>query len=304
MAIARRVAAELDIPFYVVDAQDEFYQTVVNYFLDGYAQAITPNPCLACNRGIRWDFLLNQAQAMGAAYMATGHYARLIKNKDGQLNLLRAIDIHKDQSYILHVLSHEQLSKTIFPLGNYKKSEVRDIARKYKLLPAERSDSQDLCFLAGDDYREFIKRSTPEIAQTGTIVNKEGNRLGEHQGLAFYTIGQRKGIGISSAEPLYVIDKDLSNNQLIVGHKDELGKDELIANNVNWISITQPSTPFNAQIKIRYRAKEQWGTVTPQDYHRIHVKFDNPVRDITPGQAAVLYDNDLCLGGGIIQSAT
>jgi tRNA-specific 2-thiouridylase len=241
---------------------------------------------------------------MGAEYLATGHYARLTQNINGQINLWRAIDVQKDQSYILHVLNQGQLSKTLFPLGTYTKSEVRDIARKFKLLPAERADSQDLCFLAGDDYREFISRNAPEITRAGTITNLDGEILGEHNGLAFYTIGQRKGLGISSTEPLYVIEKDISKNQLVVGHKHEFGQDQLIANSVNWISNTTPSSPFDAQVKIRYRAKESWGKITPLDEQCIHIKFNDPIRDITPGQAAVLYDNDLCLGGGIIQSAT
>lgn len=303
MAIARRVAAKLDIPFYVVDAQNEFFQTVVSGFINGYAQAITPNPCLACNRSIRWDFLLNRALSMGADYMATGHYARLVKDEDDQISLLRAKDKHKDQSYVLHVLNQDQLSSTLLPLGSYTKPQVRDIARKLELPPAERSDSQDLCFLAGDDYRNFLNLYNPEIAKSGPIINREGEILGEHRGLAFYTIGQRKGIGIPSAVPLYVIDKDISNNCLIVGKKDELGKDWLLANNANWISNNQPVSPFRAQVKIRYRAHESWGKITPLDEQRFHIKFDNPLRDITPGQAAVLYDDDVCLGGGVILSA-
>lgn len=301
MAIARRVANKLSIPFYVFDAQSEFRETVVEYFINGYAQYTTPNPCLVCNKGIRWEFLLNRALALGAEYMATGHYARLTEEEDGQIKLLRAIDKMKDQSYILHVLNQDQLKRTLFPIGGLMKSQVREIARNFALPSSERSDSQDLCFLGGGDYRAFLKRQVPEINQPGSIINSSGKILGEHQGLAFYTIGQRKGIGISSAKPLYVIQKEPSKNQLIVGHADALGNNELVASNVNWISNNPPTNPFHAQVKIRYRAEERWGKITPMNGKQFKVRFDNPLRDITPGQAAVFYDEDVCLGGGLIQ---
>lgn len=302
MALARRVSAFLGIPFYAVDAQRPFFQTVVRYFNDGYAQGETPNPCLTCNRSIRWDLLFNRALALGAEYMATGHYARLQENNDGRIELLRAKDLTKDQSYILHVLNQTQLSHTIFPIGNFEKTKVRQLARQFDLPVADRADSQDLCFLGSGDYRQFLRRNNPTVQNPGLILNQEGDILGEHQGLAFYTIGQRKGLGINSTTPLYVLDKDLGRNALIIGKFDELGKTSLTARDVNWISGFQPVQPIRAQVKIRYKARDAWAIVSPLANNQVHVQFDEPVRDITPGQAAVFYNECVCLGGGIIQS--
>lgn len=302
MALARRVSAFLGIPFYAVDAQRPFFQTVVRYFNDGYAQGETPNPCLTCNRSIRWDLLFNRALALGAEYMATGHYARLQENNDGRIELLRAKDLTKDQSYILHVLNQTQLSHTIFPIGNFEKTKVRQLARQFDLPVADRADSQDLCFLGSGDYRQFLRRNNPTVQYPGLILNQEGDILGEHQGLAFYTIGQRKGLGINSTTPLYVLDKDLGRNALIIGKFDELGKTSLTARDVNWISGFQPVQPIRAQVKIRYKARDAWAIVSPLANNQVHVQFDEPVRDITPGQAAVFYNECVCLGGGIIQS--
>ncbi|PJH75286.1 MAG: tRNA 2-thiouridine(34) synthase MnmA, partial [Anaerolineae bacterium CG_4_9_14_0_8_um_filter_58_9] len=222
MTQARRVAALLDIPFYVVDAKEIFRSTVVQYFLDGYAQGVTPNPCLICNRAIRWDFMLDHALALGAEFLATGHYARKMKDESGKMKLLRAVDASKDQSYVLHGLTQEKLAKTLFPIGDYPKSEVRRLAESFGLPTATRADSQDLCFLAGEDYREFLRRNAPGICKPGPIVSRDGQVLGEHQGLAYYTIGQRKGLGIASSQPLYVLAKELATNSLIVGREAEL----------------------------------------------------------------------------------
>jgi tRNA-uridine 2-sulfurtransferase len=301
MAQARQVARSLDIPFYAVDAQGVFHDTVVSYFQDGYAHGTTPNPCLVCNRHIRWEFLLNQALALGAQFMATGHYARLRRNVGGSTELLCALDGHKDQSYVLHVLGQEQLKHALFPLGEYTKPQVRKLAQDFNLPVAERPESQDLCFLGDGDYRDFLLRNRPEIRKPGRIINRQGETIGEHQGLAFYTIGQRKGLGLSSPVPLYVIDKDPEQNALVVGPKDELGSSELVAVNVNWVSGSPPEYSIRTRVKIRYKAQEVWGTVTPLDLARVRVRFEAPLRDITPGQAAVFYDGDVCLGGGIIQ---
>ncbi|MCL4270294.1 MAG: tRNA 2-thiouridine(34) synthase MnmA, partial [Anaerolineales bacterium] len=205
MAQARRVAAKLDIPFYVVDAKDVFRETVVQYFLDGYANGETPNPCLLCNRQIRWTFLLNHALALGAEYMATGHYVRRQTMDDGRSELWRAVDHSKDQSYVLHVLTQEKLKHALFPVGDYPKPEIRAIAERYGLPTASRKDSQDLCFLAGEDYRNFLQRNTPDILTPGNIETPDGKVIGQHNGLANYTIGQRKGLGVASPVPLYVI---------------------------------------------------------------------------------------------------
>ena len=308
MAQARRVAALLDIPFYVIDAKDVFRETVVEYFLEGYARGETPNPCLVCNRKIRWTFLLDHALALGADFMATGHYARARKvesdvlslSKGGKVELLRAVDRNKDQSYVLHVLDQEKLKHALFPVGEYTKPEIRQIAEKHGLPTASRKDSQDLCFLAGEDYRNFLQRNAADMLKSGEIVTREGVAIGSHNGLANYTIGQRKGLGVASPVPLYVITKDAVRNTLIVGTQDELGSIELTARDVNWTSGEIPREPFRAEVKIRYTAKEAEAWVKPNGEEQVQVTFDAPQRDITAGQAAVFYQDDVVIGGGII----
>ena len=300
MAQARRVAGILDIPFYVIDAKEVFRETVVQYFLDGYERGETPNPCLLCNRQIRWTFLLNHALALGAEFMATGHYVMKQEEEGGRQILLRAIDHFKDQSYVLHVLKQDQLAHALFPVGKFPKPEIRRIAADFGLPTASRADSQDLCFLAGDDYRNFLQRNASEMLKPGEIVTTGGRSIGQHNGLANYTIGQRKGIGIVSPVPMYVITKQAVGNTLVVGTLDELGFTELTARDVNWVSGKAPREPFRAQVKIRYTAKEAEALVNPLDGDRVSVKFEAPVRDVTAGQAAVFYVGEEVIGGGII----
>lgn len=302
MAMARRVADRLKIPFYTIDTQTQFLNTVVSYFENEYLRGNTPNPCLVCNRHIRWEHLLNHAKAAGAEFMATGHYARLNRNQSGGIQLLRAKDDLKDQSYVLHVLNQEKLNHALFPLGSFLKTDVRQLAKNFNLPVADKAESQDLCFLGTEDYRTFLKRRQITAINPGPIKDQKDNIIGEHQGLAFYTVGQRKGLGIQSTLPLYVIDKDVNQNALIVGEKNDLGKDELHAINVNWISNSPSLEPFRAQVKIRYTAGFVWGTVYPENDNRMKIRFDQKLRDITPGQAAVIYNEDICLGGGIIIS--
>jgi tRNA-specific 2-thiouridylase len=300
MAQARRVAGMLDIPFYVIDAKGVFKETVVQYFLDGYARGETPNPCLVCNRQIRWTFLLNHALALGAEFMATGHYVRIQNGKDGKRILLRAVDHFKDQSYVLHVLKQEQLAHALFPVGDFPKPEIRCLAADFGLPTASRADSQDLCFLAGDDYRNFLQRNAPEMLKPGEIMTTDGRSIGQHNGLANYTIGQRKGLNVVSPVPLYVITKQAAGNTLVVGTLDELGFTELTARDVNWTSGEAPREPFHAEVKIRYSAKEAGALVSPMEGDQVSVKFDAPARDVTAGQAAVFYQGEVLLGGGII----
>lgn len=300
MAMARRVAAKLKIPFYAIDVREVFHSTVVKYFIDGYSQGITPNPCLVCNRTIRFQFLWERALALEADYLATGHYAQVHRDSDGSYQLLRGADIHKDQSYVLHILNQQQLSHTLFPVGAMTKPEVRDHARQFGLPISNRPDSQDLCFLAGDDYRNFLERHAPHTISPGPIINPQGITIGEHQGLAFYTIGQRKGLGISSQSPQYVLSKIIETNTLVVGEENDLGEQLLVAKDNTWIRGAQPTGSFRAQVKIRYKARQAWATVTPAENNQAMVEFDEPQRDITPGQAAVYYDGDTVLGGGII----
>ncbi len=303
MALARRVAARLDIPFYVVDAKERFRQTVVESFLQGYAAGRTPNPCLVCNRLIRWGLLLDRALDMGAEFLATGHYVRRRTADDGQVELLRAVDRAKDQSYVLHVLNQEQLARSLFPVGEYTKPEIRALAQTFGLPTARRPDSQDLCFLAGEDYRAFLRRHAPQALLPGPILTRDGRTLGTHTGLADYTIGQRKGLGIASPASLYVLEKDVARNALIVGPAEELGATEALVDGVHWISGAPPAAPFRAEVKTRYTAREVPAEVTPLEAgSRARVRFDAPARDLTPGQAAVFYVGDLVLGGGTIVS--
>jgi tRNA-specific 2-thiouridylase len=297
---ARRVAAKLKIPFYAVDVRDHFREVVVQHFLDGYAAGETPNPCLVCNREIRWGFLYEQARALGAEYMATGHYARLRRAPFGQVQLLRGLDSAKDQSYVLSSIPQEKLQHSLFPVGELQKSEVRDIARRLALAPAERPDSQDLCFLAGEDYRDFLGRFAPATLQPGPIINPSGEVIGQHNGLARYTIGQRKDLGLSSQTPLYVIDKTPLNNTLKVGDVSALGCSQLKASELNWVAGHAPDFPLDAAVKIRYKAKEVPAQVELSGNGQVSVQFTHPMRDITPGQRVVFYSDEICLGGGTI----
>lgn len=303
MSIARRVAGQLGIPFYAVNAQESFRSIVVESFLEGYARGQTPNPCLACNRQIRWEFLLERALALGADFMATGHYVRLQREAGKPVRLFEAVDTHKDQSYVLHVLDQTRLQHALFPLGDLTKPQVRQIAEDLKLPAATSKESQDLCFLAGQDYREFLQRYQPGLAQPGPMVDRDGRYLGEHTGLANYTIGQRKGLGIAAAEPCYVLGKDPASNSLIVGYADELGGRELVTERVNWLAGAAPPQAFDAEVKIRYSAKKASARVTPLPDGCARIDFVEPVRDITPGQAAVIYADGEVLGGGLIASA-
>ncbi len=298
---ARRVAGQLEIPFYTMDAQDAFYQAVVQPFINGYAKGITPNPCLQCNRMIRWQFLLSRAQALGAEIIATGHYAKIQQSADGVYQLLMNPDPEKDQSYFLHILTQENLSRTVFPLADYSKKEVRQLARDYSLPVAERPDSQDLCFVGQGDYRNFLKQTDPSLFKPGPIRDTEGNIKGKHTGLAAYTIGQRKGLGISGVEPYYVVEKDIQENTLVIGYKNFPGRDVFFTEQNNWISGTTPETPFKAGVKIRYKSRVVPATITPLPDNQAKINLSSRLPDITPGQAAVFYQDQICLGGGIIR---
>ena len=300
MSQARRVAAQIGITFYALDARDLFREKVVQAFLDEYSSGLTPNPCIVCNHFVKWDYLYNQAMAVGAEFLATGHYARLKMDENGLMELKRGRDLHKDQTYFLSILDQQRLKHTLFPLGEFSKTEVRELARKFKLEVAEKMDSQDLCFLGNQDYRQFLARYSPSSVRTGPIVDQHGKVIGSHQGLPFYTIGQRKGIEIASPKPLYVLQKDEEKNVLIVGPEDELGSTFLDANNMNWISGQPPINPLRVQVKIRYRAELAPATIFPLGENRVRVVFDEKIRDITPGQVVVLYNNDNVLGGGFI----
>lgn len=300
MAAARRVAAMLDIPFHVLDVRLPFKAQVVDFFIEGYRKGVTPNPCLECNRHIRWGFLLRHALALGATHLATGHYARVRQREDGRYLLLRAVDRAKDQSYVLSVMTQENLAHACFPVGDYTKEEVRAMAAERGLPVAQRRESQDLCFVTDGDYRAFLESQGLRLAP-GPIYDLEGRLLGEHRGLAAYTIGQRKGIGIPAPEPLYVVAKDVARNALIVGPRQALGRRTFHVGRVNWILGEPPDGPMEVGIQVRYRAREVPAVVTPRDECRAEVELAEPLPDVTPGQAAVFYHGEVCLGGGIIQ---
>ncbi len=303
MAMARRVASQLSIPFYVIDARQYFYEHVVIPFIEDYAHNLTPNPCIACNRSVRWEFLLNHALTAGADFLATGHYARIHQVPDGSFQLLKGVDPAKDQSYVLHVMTQKQLKHALFPLGSYTKIEIRQLAYRFGLPVADRPDSQDLCFVGSEgNYRQFLQRHAPHTIIPGEIIDQQGNILGYHQGLVNFTIGQRKGLRISSPTPLYVIEKDIALNKVIVGPRDQSAREGLFAGDVNWIAGTPPSSPLRAEVKIRYKAREAACIVLDIGETGFHLDFVNPERDITPGQAAVLYNGEVCLGGGIISN--
>ncbi len=302
VADARRVCQTLGIPFYLLNVEEEFKARVVDFFVDGYASGITPNPCLQCNRLVKFGTLLAKARALGAEFLATGHYARIKQNERGTYELWKGIDANKDQSYALHIMSQEQLAHTLFPLGEFTKPETRALAAKFNLRVAEKDESQDLCFIADGNYRNFMRRNRPDALVPGPILDAQGNVLGQHTGLPDYTIGQRKGLGIAAGEPLYVTALDGARNAVVVGRQAELGKRELIAREVNWIPPdAADNLPLRASVKIRYRSVQMPALLSATDARHVRVEFDAPLRDITPGQAAVFYDGDRCLGGGIIQ---
>ncbi len=307
VADARGVCQSLGIPFYLLNFEAAFKTHVVDFFVDGYARGVTPNPCLECNREIKFGALMAKARALGADYLATGHYARVRKQGD-RYELLKGVDAGKDQSYALHVLNQDQLARAMFPLGEYTKDQTRALARRFGLRVAEKHDSQDLCFIADGDYRGFLRRRIPGALVPGDIVDRLGHVVGRHNGLANYTIGQRKGLGFATGTPHYVLALDRARNEVVVGGAEELGQSELVAGAVNWIAGAPPETARRVTAKIRYRAPEMPATVHPLPdapgeiaSQAMRVVFDRPLRDITPGQAAVLYDGDVCLGGGVIQ---
>ncbi len=297
---ARQVASIIGIPFYVIDARDEFKKFVVDSFIEGYKAGNTPNPCFVCNREVRWGFFLNRILDSGADYIATGHYAR-VEAIDGIYRLRKGVDSSKDQSYVLSGLTQEKLSHSIFPLGELIKPKVRELAREFNLPVAEKHDSQDLCFVGKQGYRGFLKRHTPETLLEGNIRDIHGAVVGQHNGLANYTIGQRKGIGAGYAEPMYVVSKNAEMNEITIGPESELGRGKFSISNVNWITGTAPIGPLHCEVKIRYKSQYLPATITPTTKDEADVVLADSARDITPGQIAVFYEGDFVLGSGIIR---
>jgi tRNA-specific 2-thiouridylase len=296
---ARRVAEILGIPFHVFDLRQEYKAQVLDYFCQEYLSGKTPNPCIRCNRRVKFGALLEKAQSLriGFDYFATGHYAQ-VEHVEGRCRYLlkKAKDLKKDQSYFLFSLSQEQLSRCLFPLGNYTKEEVRRMAANFRLPVSDKPESQN--FMAGG-YSSLIEGQ----AKPGSIVDRHGNVLGEHRGIAFYTIGQRRGLGISAREPLYVTSIDQKANSIVVGSKEEVYADDLIASELNWIALEKLERPIEVTAKIRYRHEEAPATVTPLDKDKVQVKFKEPQMAITPGQGVVFYNGDILVGGGTREKA-
>lgn len=300
---ARRVAAQLGIPFYAVNYEANFAKHIVDYFCAEYSMGRTPNPCILCNQELKFGKLLKLAYQMEAEYIATGHYARIKCDEQlGRYLLLKGIDLSKDQSYALFSLTQEQLSHALMPLGEYTKSEVRRIAYELGLKVHDKPESQEICFIADDDYNRFLKERMPESIKPGPILDTQGNILGEHRGIQFYTIGQRKGLRLSLGKPVYVVKIDALNNAVIVGDKHELLKREFRVEKLNLISRERLDDPIKAQVKIRYNDPGHSATVFQISEDEAKVQFDEPYGAVTPGQAAVFYDNDVVIGGGWIAS--
>jgi tRNA-specific 2-thiouridylase len=299
---ARRVATQLRIPFYAVNYEEPFRQSIVDYFADEYLSGRTPSPCVICNQDLKFGKLLELATQLEVDYVATGHYARIEREPEtGRYTLRKGIDSRKDQSYFLFSLTQAQLSRALMPLGGYEKDEVREVARKYQLRTAEKPESQELCFIADDNYKRFLKDRIPEQIQEGDIVDQEGRVLGEHQGIPFYTVGQRKGLGISAKTPLYVTELKVHDNTIVVGKNEDLLADTMQVEEVNLITMDKLTEPIRAEVKIRYKDTGAQATIRPLSDTEVEVKFDQPRRAVTPGQAAVFYDGDTVVGGGWIK---
>lgn len=302
-SLAQATAEFLGIPFVNLDVRDPFYLKVVRSFIEQYLSGQTPNPCLFCNPEVKWGLLQTYALTHGGDYFATGHYSRLERSEDGSVRLLRGLDPGKDQSYVLAMLSQEQLQKTLLPLGGMTKAQVRAQASQMGLQVADQQDSQDLCFLGTVHYRDFLDRFAPEANHPGEIVDLDGKVLGEHEGLAFYTIGQRKGIRIAAPEPYFVIRKDAETNRLVVGFAEQTGVIRLTAERANWISGVGPKVDAYYDVMVRYRAKPVSARMSFAENGKFKLEFMGEMRGVSPGQVAVLYKGEECLGGGVIQSA-
>jgi tRNA-specific 2-thiouridylase len=304
---ARRVAEELGFPFYVLNLERDFERDVVAPFVQSYLEGETPIPCVACNSRLKFASLDRTALSVGCEKVATGHYARVRHDEAaGRHRLLRGRDARKDQSFFLWELTQEQLSRSLFPLGEMTKDEVREVARRHGLYVAEKKESQEICFVPDGDYAGFIDRyleaegREDERPARGEIVDTEGRVVGEHEGVHRFTVGQRRGLGVSRPLPLYVVRVEPESNRVVVGHDEELLSSEFTAAGVNWVAFEEPSEPFAADVRVRYRHREAPATVTPLGQGRARVRFDEPQRAVTPGQATVFYRGEEVLGGGWI----
>ena len=300
---ARRVCAQIGIPFYALDFKTVFKETVVDYFIDEYKHGRTPNPCIACNKFVKFDALLEKAHQLGAYYVATGHYAKIHYDEAADRYLVEQSNaIQKDQTYAIYNLTQYQLKHILMPLGEFESKEVvREIASQFDVQISEKSDSQEICFVPDQDYVGFLKRNSDIKDKKGQFVDSKGNLLGTHLGVVNFTIGQRKGLGVTFGKPMYVIAIDADQNQVVLGEGDEVFSDTLVADEINFIPFDQIFGPYQCEAKIRYSAKPAKCTLYPIGNDEIKVVFDEPQRAITPGQAVVFYDGKKLIGGGTIK---
>ena len=299
-ADARAVAGKLDMPFYTLNYKEEFRDKVINKFIDCYEHGITPNPCIDCNRYLKFDILLDKAKELGCDKVVTGHYARITREQDGKYVLKKAEDLSKDQSYVLYMLTQEQLKCIEFPLGEYNKTDTRLIAQESSFVNSDKPDSQDICFVPNGDYGAVIAGYTGKDYPEGDFVDKDGNVLGRHKGIINYTLGQRKGLGISADRPLYVINIDTANNRVVLGDNEDLFTTRAVFTDINWISGTAPEEGRKLSAKSRYRQTEQPGEIHKLTEDMYEFIFEQPQRAVTPGQSLVIYDGDIVIGGGTI----
>lgn len=299
---ARRVANKLGIPYYVMNFKDYFQKKVIEYFVEEYMEGKTPNPCIACNRYVKFDELLRRARSLGAEYVATGHYAVVEFDRCYNRHVLKKSKTdQKDQTYALYNMTQYQLRHTLMPLGHYTKDETREIAKKYGLSVADKPDSQEICFVDDNDYGRFIADWASREIHSGNFVDTKGNVLGRHKGIVHYTIGQRKGLGLALGKPVYVVDIDAENNVVVIGEEDDLFGKGFIVEDVNYIPIRQLEHPMTVKVKIRYSAKPADAEIIPKEPDIVEVRLKVPQRAITPGQSAVFYKDDLVIGGGRIK---
>ena len=297
---ARRVAAMLDIPYYVMNFKSEFKRDVIDYFVREYLAGRTPNPCIACNRYVKWESLLTRSIQIGADYIATGHYARICELPNGRYAIRNSVTAKKDQTYALYNLTQEQLKRTLMPIGDYTKEQVRKIAEDIGLMVAGKPDSMEICFVPDNDYASFIEKETGVTSVPGDFVDVDGNVIGKHKGVIHYTVGQRKGLGIALGKPAFVVAIRPEQNQVVIGEDRDVYTERLYANNLNFMSVGNITEPVHVKAKIRYSHEGAYCTVRKIDSDTIECIFDQPVRAVTPGQAVVLYDGEYVLGGGTI----
>ena len=298
---ARRVADRLEIPYYVMNFKQEFQEKVVDYFVEEYLAGRTPNPCIACNRYVKWESLLKRSMEIGADYIATGHYARITKLPNGRFAIRNSVTARKDQTYALYNLTQFQLAHTLMPIGEYEKDQVRRIAQEAGLPVAAKPDSQDICFVPDGDYAAFLKKKAGErMPGEGDFVTRDGTVLGKHKGITHYTVGQRKGLGLSMGEPVFVSELRPKTNQVVVGEEPQVFKKELLCDHLNFMGMEDLEEPRRVWAKVRYAHKGQWCRIERQGRDLIRAEFEEPVRAITPGQAVVFYEGEYVLGGGII----